>query len=171
MEQVLGAASVQRVGILAFPVFELVCKDEDSEGEIRARMARGGWFRIFFGRGQRVELPDGTPWRIQAAGGGGRITPVVTCESGKLAEAAPHGKRSYGINGRDYAYNLYPTRREGPGKPTWILREHETELATCDSRSIEAGHPVPLAAVLLCFTLIKYGVPGEANLWVPRFRW
>jgi hypothetical protein len=33
-----------------------------------------------------------------------------------------------------------------------------------------ADQPVPLAAALLCFTLIKHGVPGEANL-VPEFRW
>ncbi len=84
--------------------------------------------------------------------------------------AAPHGNRSYGINGRSFAYNLYPAGRRA-GLRRWSLREHETELGTFESNSMLADHPIPLAAALLCFTLIKYGVPGDANLWVPQSRW
>jgi hypothetical protein len=171
MEHILGSASMRRVGALAFPTFVFVREDGTSEGQVLARLGRDGWFRVFFGRGRRVELPDGTEWRVTATGAGGYIEPVVTCEGGKLAVAGPRGKRSYGVNGPDFAYNFYPTNNVNLPKRTWSLREHDTDLATFRSQSMHADHPVPLAAALLCFTLIKYGVPGEASMWVPKFRW
>ena len=136
-----------------------------------ARLGRDGWFRVFFGPGRRVELADGTKWRVAATGTGPYVVPVVTCKQGKLAMAEPAGKRSYGVNGPHYSYNLYPSNTPGRGKPTWTLREHETVLATFESKSMNADHPVPLAAVLVCFTVIKYGVPGEASLFFPQFSW
>jgi len=171
MEHVLGPASIRRIGMLAFPVAVFERQDGTAEAKVLARLGRDGWFRIFFGRGRRVELPDGTAWRLVAVGTGGCIVPIVLCQRGKLAVAAPHGKRSYGINGRDYAYNLYPQGRPGLSHSNWSLREHDTVLATFGLHSMYADHPVPLAAALLCFTLIKYGVPGEADLGVPKFRW
>ncbi|MDH5372497.1 MAG: hypothetical protein OEX97_06100 [Acidimicrobiia bacterium] len=171
MDRVLGSALLRRVGALAFPTSVLVGGEGPSEGTILAGLGRDGWFRVFFGRGRRVELPDGTKWRLTAVGAGGFISPLVTCAGGKLAMATPLGRRSYGVNGRDYAYNLYPTNGKDRRTPTWALREHETDVATFGSRSMYATHPVPLAAALLCFTVIKYGVPGESNLFVPEFRW
>ncbi|MDF1594607.1 MAG: hypothetical protein P1T08_00730 [Acidimicrobiia bacterium] len=165
MEFVLGAASVRRVGVLRFPVSIV----EGEDGHVLARLGRGGWFKVFFGRGRRVELPDGTAWRVTATGAGSCIVPMVTCSGGKLAVAAPHGKRSYGINGRAYAYNIYPASQAGLRR--WSLREHETELGRFGSHSMYASHPIPLATALLCFTLIRYGVPGDADLGVPGFRW
>lgn len=169
MEYVLGSASVRHIGGLAFPTAEFV--SNGSPPRVLAQMGRDGWFRVFFGRGRKVELPRGEVWRIRAMGSGRFINPVVTSPSGKLAVATPHGKRSYGINGRDYAYNMYPTGSFGLRRPTWMLREHETELATLSSDAMYADHSVPLAAALLCFTVIKYGVPGEATLTVPELRW
>ncbi len=171
MEQVLGPASLRRIGMLAHPVYVFESQDGAPEGKILARLSRDGWFRVFFGRGRRVDLPDGTTWRVAATGAGGCIVPIVLCERGKLALAAPHGTRSYGINGREYAYNLYPKSRAGLRHSSWSLREHDTVLATFRLNSMFAYHPVPLAAALLCFTLIKYGVPGEEDLGVPKFRW
>jgi hypothetical protein len=95
----------------------------------------------------------------------------VTCEQGKLALAEPAGKRSYGVMGPDYDYNLYPSDTSRHAKVTWTLREHDIQLATFAAGSMKADHPVPLAAVLVCFTVIKYGVPGEASLFVPQFSW
>ncbi|MDR9449723.1 MAG: hypothetical protein RI637_00780 [Acidimicrobiia bacterium] len=171
MEHVLGPASIRRIGMLAHPVAVFESQDGSPEGKVLARLGRDGWFRVFFGRGRRVELPDGTAWRVAAIGAGGCIVPVVLCERGKLAVAAAHGTRSYGINGRDYAYNLYRQSRAGLRHSTWSLREHDTVLATFRLHSMFADHPVPLAAALLGFTLIKYGVPGEADSGVPQFRW
>ena len=171
MEHVVGSASLRRVGVLRFPISVLVREDRVRGEEVMARLGRDGWLRVFFGPGRRVELADGTPWRVAATGSGACIVPVVTCERGKLAVAEPSGQRSYGVNGPDYAYNLYPSNPAGPGMRAWTLREHDTELATFGSRSMYADHPVPLAAVLVCFTVIKYGVPGEASMFVPQFRW
>ena len=134
-------------------------------------MGRDGWFRVFLARGQKVVLLDGTSWRITAVAAGPYIEPVVLAETGKLAIGSPYGKRSYHINGRDYAYNLYPSSVSGAPKRSWTLREHETHMAVLGRSSIDADYPVPLAAALLCFTLIRHGVPGEAHLGVPEFRW
>ena len=171
MEQVLGRASIRRIGVLTFPIFEFVAGDGTRDEEVLALMGRDGWFRTYFGRGRRVELPDGTPWRVTAVGSGRYVEPRVTAGTGKLATAGSIGKRSYGINGRDYAYHLYPTTTAALRKPTWLLRQHDTYLATLSSRSMEAHHPVPLAAALLCFTLIKYGLPGDGNLGIPKLNW
>ncbi len=171
MEKVLGPASLQRTGDFGFPVDFLAADDGSSAGRTLARLGRGGWFRIFFGRGRRIELPDGTIWRVAATETGPYIVPIVTSASGKLAIAVPHGEKSYVISGRDFAYNFYPTSRRGLRKSSWTLREHDVEHAFFESRSSFASHEVPLAAMLLCFTLIKYGVPGESALGIPQFRW
>lgn len=171
MEQVVGPAYLKRVGVLAFPTSILVSRDRAGEDVVVARLGRDGWFRVFFGPGRRVELPNGTQWRVAATGAGGCIVPVVTCEQGKLATAEPAGHRAYGVNGPDHAYNLYPSNTSRHARLTWTLREHDIELATFASRSMNADHPVPLAVVLVCFTVIKYGVPGESSLFVPQFSW
>ena len=171
MEHVLGSASIRRIGALTFPTFLFVAENGTSEETVLARLGRDGWFRVFFGRGRRVELSDGTPWRVTAVGVGPHIEPRVMGQGGKLAVAASNGNRSYAINGRDYAYNFYPTSRKVVRKPAWLLREHDTELATFKSHSMHAEHPIPMAAALLCFTLLKYGIPGEASLGIPKFHW
>ena len=137
---------------------------EDENSEVLARLGRDGWFRVFFGRGRRVEPSDGTPWRIQGGGMGGQLVPVVTCPTGKLAVGSSVGDGAYGINGRDYAFRFFSTRSKGFDRSPWLLAEYDRELATFTRNTVHTAHPVPLAAVLLCFTLIKYGVPGEEML-------
>jgi len=91
----------------------------------------------------------------------------------KLAVAMP-GKGNYGINGRDYAHSLHPMEARRWARPdSWVLREHEDELAVFHrhARRVEAVRPVPLAAALAAFAVIDYGIPGERGLGVPRFRW
>ena len=170
MESVLGSASIERIGWLAFPSSVLTRSGDDQDSEVLARLGRDGWFRVFFGRGRRVELPDGTRWRICSGGMGGQLVPVVTCPTGRLAVGSSVGDRAYGINGRDYAFRFYATRNKGFDRSPWLLTEHDRQLATFSRSAVHAHHPVPLAAVLLCFTLIKYGVPGEQRL-VPEFTW
>ena len=96
---------------------------------------------------------------------------MVTSPTGKLVVGAPNGRRSYGVNGRDFAFNLYPGGRTDSGEATWQLRNHEVQIATFKKRSMYAAHPVPVAAALMCFTLIRYGVPGGEDLGVPKFHW
>lgn len=171
MEHILGSASIRRIGRRTFPVYVLVHEDGTEEGTVLAHLGRRGWFRIFFGRGQRVELPDGLKSRVAAVEAGPYIEPAMLGEGGKLVVGSPHGKRSYRITGRDFAYRFYSAGDTRRSKDTWTLREHETTIATFRSDSVSAHHPVPLPAVLLCFTLIRYGIPGEANLGIPEFRW
>jgi len=171
MEQVLGRASLRRNMLVTFPTHILVHEVGTQQGDVLARLGRDGWFRVFLGKGRKVELPDGTEWRIAAVGAGPYIEPVVTSKTGKLAIASPFGRRSYRLNGRDYAYNLYPSNVSGARKRIWSLREYERDIATFGPSSLVADYPVPLAAALLCFTLIQHGVPGEAHLGILEFRW
>lgn len=162
---------MQRVRWIRFPSSLLVqARSPDGEQKVLARLGRDGWFRVFLGRGRRVELPDGTKWRIGSGGMGGELVPVVTCPTGRLAVGSSVGQRSYGINGKDYAYNFYPTSRKRYDQSPWMLTEHGAKLATFQADSVYAERPVPLATILICFTLIKYGVPGEGIL-VPNFSW
>lgn len=108
---------------------------------------------------------------MEADSAGRWIAPMVTCPTGKLAVGTPNGRRSYGVNGRDYAYNLYPSGRSSRGESRWLLRHHEVDIATFKPRSMYATDPVPVAAALVCFTLMRYGVPGGEDLGVPRFHW
>ena len=171
MQLITGAATVRSTGALTYPVAEVAMEDGTSDGKVLARLGREGWFRIFFGPGRRVELPSGETWRIAATEEGPYIVPVVTCDTGKLASGSPQGDRTYVVNGIDFAYNFYPAAAFGLRHPTWLLREHNLELATFAPRSLYAHHPVPLAVALVCFTLIRYGVPGDADLGIPEFRW
>ncbi len=171
MEHVRGRASIRRTRLVGFPASVFALDDGTSQDKVLARLGRDGWFRVFLARGQKVELPDGSRWRIAAVGVGPYIEPIVTSPTGKLAIGSPYGKRSYHINGRDFAYDLYPSSVSGARTRSWTLREHETDLATFGRFSMVADHPIPLAAALLCFTLIKHGVPGEAPLGIPEFRW
>ena len=47
-----------------------------------------------------------------------------------------------------------------------MLQHHENAVGTIENgeRVLHAEVPLPLAAVLLAFTLITHGIPGEANL-------
>ena len=167
MEHVTGTASLRRVGRFGFPAFELAGDD----GRIYALLGRTGWFRVFFGRGRRIELPDGTRWRLRAAGYGPYLAPLITGGQGKLVVALPESKLRYGINGRDYAYHFYPQDGRRRSSSVWTLREHETDLAAFRQDLVDARHPVPLPAVLLCYTMMKYGIPGEGRFGIPELRW
>ena len=164
-----GRAALHKVGSLRFPVYELV-----SGGVVLARLGRPGWWRIFFGRGQPIELADGTRWRLRAVGMAGAICPVIVdSDFRKVAQAAPdHG--GYGINGKDWAYVFFPTERHRLVRANqWILRRHEENvgLATRTPWEITTTSPLPVGAAILTLTLIRYAIPGESGLGVPRFRW
>ncbi len=159
-----GSAQLRRIGGFGFPIEELV----DEHGKVLAHLGRNSSMRIFFGKGRRVRLPDGTEWRIKATTSGPHIVPIVRTEEGTIAISGPlFAKRSYGINGRDYGYTLIPLGHLGLRRPgLWALRRHETQVATIEDhdRIIHTAEPIPLAAGLLAFTLMSHGIPGEANL-------
>lgn len=157
---VLGTAIVARVGRFRFPVFEL-----RQEGRVLASMGRTGLTRIMFGRGQRVELADGTKWRVQALGAGGAICPaVLDADKRRIAISSPR-EGKYGINGRDYGCFLYAADKHRFSRADrWILRAHETELATLTRypASVTTSEPVHLGAIILSFALMQNGILGES---------
>ena len=105
---------------MGFPIDELV-----SNETLIAKLGRDGSLKIFFGPGRRVMLADGTEWRIKGATSGRHIVPVVKSAKGTVAFAGPlYGKRSYGITGRDFAYNIIPLGKVGLMTPgLWGIRE------------------------------------------------
>ena len=159
-----GEAERRRVGSFTFPSEEIA-----GAGGVIAQLGRDSSLNVFFGRGRLVRLADGTEWRIKSVTSGRHIVPIIRSEAGTIATSGPlYAKRSYGINGKDYGLTLIPVGKAGWGRPAqWVLQRHETEIATLTQDSITTHEPIPVAAVLMAFTLITHGIPGEADL-MPR---
>lgn len=166
---IVGEAHLRRIGYWGASAFGLYQDDQ-----LHALLGRFSWWATYFGRGQKIELPDGTRWRLRSVERGGVIRPVlVDAESRPVAVAVAELGR-YAINGDRYAYVLYSANRRGLARGNkWILRHYEQEDAVITSHppAIEALRPVPLAAVLLSLALIKLGIPGEDGLHVPVLQW
>jgi len=162
---VQGMAVVTRVGRVRFPVYEL-----RQNGRVLASMGRSGLIKVMFGRGQRVELADGTVWRVKAMGIAGSICPAVFDADRRRVAISSLQDGKYGMNGRDYGCILYAADKPRFSRADrWIMREYETELAelTRYPSSIRAVEPVHLGAVILSFVLMRYGILGES---APRFK-
>ena len=165
----VGPAVLRRVSPWGFPATAL-----SAGGTTLALLGRIGWFRIYFGRGQRIELADGTRWTLTSRVAGGTIDPVILDESGRMVARAGLRYGTYGLNGRDYACVLHPTDSRGFGRANrWMLSNDEGALATF-TRSpllVSAQRPVHIGAVLMSFALVKFGLPEESAPVVPSFRW
>ncbi len=162
-----GTIRLDRTGSLAFPQYELT-----ADGSLVAGLARNSFVWVFLGPGRRVRLADGAEWRIKTATSGRFLVPVVKSDRGTVAFAGPlHAKRSYGITGKDFAYDVVPQSRGGwRGAGLWALRRHDTDVALIHShrRLIDTAEPIPTAAALLAFTVLSHGVPGETALMPTR---
>ncbi|NNL96597.1 MAG: hypothetical protein HKO63_00175 [Acidimicrobiia bacterium] len=160
-----GTAGRHRVGSFGFPGEKIV-----GEQGVIAQLGRDSSLNVFFGRGRRVRLADGTEWRIKSVTSGRHIVPIIRSEAGTIATSGPlYAKRSYGINGKDYGLTLIPTGKAGWGRPAhWVLQRHETEIASVTQESITAHEPILVAAAVMAFTLITHGIPGEADLMPKR---
>ena len=157
-----GPIFLRRIGRSGFPTHELV-----AAGRTVARLGRDGPLRLFFGRGRRVQLVDGTDWRIKATSAGPYIVPIIKSRTGLIASSGPlGGHRCYGINGKEFGFVLIPLGRTRMlGQVGWLLRRHEDEVATIDTAQVmHTNEPVPIAAALMAFALIDHGIPGEAKL-------
>ncbi len=167
MRSIEGSARLRRVGRFGFPIEELA-----GENGLIAELGRESSLVIFFGRGRRVRLADGSEWRIKSTTSGRHIVPIITTKEETVTISGPlYAKRSYGINGRDYGFTLIPmgtARFRSSG--LWALQRYEDQIATIDQRDrvIHADEPIPIAAALMAFTLITHGIPGEGDLMPPR---
>ena len=123
---------------------------------------------VFFGRGRRVQFLDGTLWRIKSGTFAQFIIPIISSPEGRVADSGPlPAKRSYGINTTDGSYTIFPIGFvDGERSSEWVMTKHEREVATVDARAgvLTPIEPVPIAGVLLAFTLISHGIPGEGKL-------
>ena len=136
-----------------------------------AELGAGGAVRLFFGRGRRVRFPAGVEWRIKGRINGPYISPTVMARRDIVATTSPlRGKRSYGINGVDFGYTMVPQGRVSLTKRwAWGLRRHDVDVATIDLANVlHPLEPMPVAAVLLAFTLAEHGIPGESKVMPER---
>ena len=164
----LGRAELRRVGRWRFPVHQLV-----QDGNVLALVGRLGWLRIFLGRGVRVELSDGTVWRIRATTLRGAVCPVIVDTELRRVAIAEAGVGNYGITGRDYGYALNPGHAPRRASAVWTVRYYEDLVAQVRRKPavFEALAPVHLGAVLMSFVLMRYGLPGDMAPRLPAFRW
>jgi hypothetical protein len=166
---VTGRATVRRVGRRGFPTHEVT-----QEGIAVALLGRTGWFKIYMGSGQRIEIPTGEQWRVRSIGHGGSAYPVIVNSLGQKIAMAGSRHGAYAINGKEYACTLYPAEKPLLGTANkWILRQFEDELATITRSplSVDAVLPVHLGAVLLSFTLVRFGLPDQSIPTTPAFHW
>ena len=165
----VGPAELRRISPWGFPTAAL-----SAQGTTLALLGRMGWFRIYFGRGQRIELADGTRWTLTSRTTGGTIGPVILDQSGRKVTQAGFRHGTYGLNGRDYACVLHPADTRGFGRANrWMLSNDDGELAvvTRSPLQVSARRPVHLGAVLMSFALVRFGLPEESAPVMPSFRW
>ncbi len=163
--ELVGRAHVRRVGRVRFPVFELVQDDA-----VLASMGRSGWLKVFLGRGQRIELADGSRWRLKSLGSGGAVCPAIFDDRKRRVSVSSLAVGGYGINGKAFGFVLYGLEKKRFGRTNrWILRRHEDEIAevTRYPQVIDATEPVHVGAALVALTLVRYGVLGESR---PRLK-
>jgi hypothetical protein len=166
--QLVGNAEVRRIGWWRFPAHELI-----SDGHRLALMGRAGWFKIFLGAGQRIELPDGSRWRLRSMAAGGDIVPIIVDSKGRKVALGGASHGAYGINTKDAAFVLYRAGMQRRGRGMWALRHFDDEVAIVSRTkvSIRGAHSVPLGVVLLSFVLARYGLPSDSAPKMPAFTW
>ncbi len=154
---------MHRRGGFGFPQYELF------HGTTRvASLGRDSSLNIMLGKGRRVVISNGVEWRIKAVASGPYIVPVIRARDGTVARSGPlTGRRIYGIVGADFANTVFPMNRPGLIQSQhWGIRSRDRDVGEIDQGAglLEAHEPIHIAAVLLAFTLIEHGIPGEAKL-------
>lgn len=166
MSDITGFHRVERDARFGFPWSRLVAPS----GTVVAELGRISALNIFLGRGQRVELTDGTRWRVKARGWQRFVCPmVVDGEDRPLAISAPGP--GYAITCRDRGFELAPAEAR-PGRPRrWELIEFGDPVALVHRNPyhVDVLTEVPLFVVVLAIALSAVGVMGEKDL-APTFR-
>ena len=144
--------------------------------EVLAKLGQPGWLRIMLGKGQSIELADGTRWRLVSMEKTKWICLVVVAEAGgKVALAEPAEGVRYRISTRDRGYDLIPARSGGSmwRSRDWIMYEYGEAVATLTRRppTVSTETPISLGAVFVALAAMEYGIPGEDDMGVPPLRW
>jgi hypothetical protein len=144
-----------------------------AESGLLVKMGRYSALNIYFGWGQRIELPGGPTWRIIAVQRGPMLHPVVVNEARQRLAMASAWIGNYGLNGRDYAYTLNPAETRVGRAGRWDLFHGEVRVARFTRRPFGAAceQPLPLPAVLLGLLLTRLSIPGEGERHLPEMRW
>lgn len=166
---VVGESTLKRLGFRRFPVWELA-----NEGEILARLGRISGWSIYFGFGLRVELADGSVWRVTSSESSEGFTAIVRNSQGEKLGVASVGPTGYGIHGRDFSYLLFASVESRITTPNiWTLSSPEAECAEVRRHPLTftAYVPVPTVAVVLAHVLVRVGIPGDKKLEMPGVHW
>jgi hypothetical protein len=163
-----GDGTITRRPALGFPWGTL-----EGSGRRVAEIGRFSMLNTFFGRGQRIRLPDGATWRIKAVSWHRFVCPVVVDGEGVgLATSAP-GHESYALNVPGMGLGLHAAEAR-PGRPRrWLLVHHEEEIGRLARNPYEFSldRAVPLPVVLLGFSLASFGIMGEKDLVTKTTSW
>ena len=146
---------------LGFPWGRLI----GPSGATVASLGRLSALNIFLGRGQRIELPDGSRWRTKATAWQRFVCPLVVDSKGMALAISTPGP-GYAITMRDRAFELAPAEaRPGRARRWELLRDREPiGLIHRNPYYAELEVDVPLAAVLLALALSVVGVMGEKDI-------
>jgi hypothetical protein len=159
---------VVRVGGLGFPWATL-----EVDGTAVADLGRFSMLNTFFGRGQRIRLPDGETWRVKSVSWHRFVCPVVVDASGAgLATSAP-GPGSYAMNAPRTGVELHPAEARAGRPRRWILVRHDEEIGRLRRNPFEVdlSESLPLPIILLGFSLAAFGVLGEKDLLSKPASW
>lgn len=142
-------------------------------GVVVASVGRMWWASVFFGRGQKILLPDDRRWRLTSRAWRRYVCPAVITDDGlRVATSAP-GTKNYFVTTRDRGLLLNPAEAPGGRARRWQLVDHETEVASLTRRPFTADvyEPIPLGALLLARALMAYGILGEGDLLPTAASW
>ena len=168
MPTVVGSGAIRRSQGPGFPWGVL-----EFDAAPVADIGRYSMLNTFFGRGQRIRLPDGETWRVKAVSWHRFVCPVVVDGEGAgLATSAP-GQNSYAMNAPGLGLELHPAEGRAGRPRSWVLVRHDAEMGRLRRNPFEVHlpEPVPLQIVLLGFALAAFGVMGEKDLVTNATAW
>lgn len=165
----VGEAWLRRVGAFRFPVWDLV-----NEEETLARLGRISWWSIYFGFGQKVQLGDGSVWKVRSVESNGMVSALVVNSAGLKVALGSTGASGYLIVGKDFSYKLIPLRSHTIMTPNeWILSSGDAICARLQRHPlrITALAPIPVAAAVISIALVRVGIPGDKKMAFSSVSW
>ncbi len=90
-----------------------------------------GWFKVYLGSGQRIDIPSRDRWTIRSIGIGGSFSPLIVDSSGRKVALAGMSHGATASTGRTTRVSSPRwTNQWSAAANTWSLRRFEDDLAT-----------------------------------------